>query len=66
MIFDGYDPNVINHAHPVQQNERVQPLASEDDYGPVSFTYDGETYYMGILGPGGNQPSDPVDYNRQG
>lgn len=58
VIFDGYDPNVINHAHPVQQNERVQPLASEDDYGPVSFTYDGETYYMGILGPGGNQPSD--------
>lgn len=56
VIFEGYDPNVITPAHPVTDAERTQALA-EDDYGPVSFTLGGVTYYMGIVSLGGDQPS---------
>ena len=56
VIFEGYDPNVITPAHPVTDAERASALA-EDDYGPVSFTLGGVTYYMGIISLGGDQPS---------
>ena len=64
VIFEGYSPEqpeppateTISPAHPVTGDERTQALA-EDDYGPVSFAFDGVIYYMGIISLGGDQPS---------
>lgn len=63
VIFEGYSleqpeppaTETISPAHPVTDAERAEALA-EDDYGPVSFTLGGNTYYMGIVNPGDNQP----------